>query len=449
MEYNVPIKSRMIPSTLRELTLPTNYNHPLHEVHLSNNCPYYTPVFPVYGLTKLYITNSFNQPILPNVLPRTLRELKIGVSFTQELYFESIPNSVTFLNLNCPNYNHQLVPRILPRNLKKLKMCNNVPLLAGSLPDSITYLKLGGHFNHPITPNVLPKSLQKISFGPSFNSNFVPPENVHTIIFGEAMTCEPQNFTNNVRCVVVNNSHYSELPNTINELIINAEKKRHKRFPVNLNYLELICPNPFEFRNDELQPLTHLKHLRLLDAYIRINVAQIPISLVSLDLECIDTDDPLENLDLSPLVNLQLFSLGDVHPVNATFPPSLRAIKFYGTQQEVFANNYFPATLEILQLSRYHVQPLSNTWLPSSLKILIHPGEPVIAEDYRHPNLLKFYISYRNRSVIRDSDFINANYRIMDTYKTKHGVIIEDLLNFDLPFQRKDRYSNRFYMANN
>ncbi|EGC36241.1 hypothetical protein DICPUDRAFT_47250, partial [Dictyostelium purpureum] len=183
MDYNVPIKPGMIPSTLRELTLPTDFNHPLHEVFAINNCPYYIPVFPAYGLTKLYITNYFNQPIPPYVLPRTLKELKIGFSFTQELYFESIPDSVTFLTLDCPDYDHQLVPGILPRNLKKLKMRNNVPLLPGSLPESLTYLKLGGHFNHPITPNLLPKSLQKISFGPNFNSFFVPSENVHTIIF--------------------------------------------------------------------------------------------------------------------------------------------------------------------------------------------------------------------------------------------------------------------------
>ncbi|EGC30963.1 hypothetical protein DICPUDRAFT_83124 [Dictyostelium purpureum] len=138
MEYNVPIKPGMIP------------------------------IFPENGLTKLYITNSFNQPIIQNVLPKTLKELKIGTSFTQELYFESIPDSVTFLTLDCPYYNHQFAPGILPRNLIKLKIGNNVPLLPGSLPESLTYLKLCCDFNQPITANLLPKNLKKISFGSRF-----------------------------------------------------------------------------------------------------------------------------------------------------------------------------------------------------------------------------------------------------------------------------------------
>ncbi|EGC36556.1 hypothetical protein DICPUDRAFT_94283 [Dictyostelium purpureum] len=447
MEYNVPINLGMIPSTLKELTLTIDYNHPLHEFIIINECLYYIPVFPPYGLTKLYITNFFNKPILPYVLPRTLKELKIGASFTHELYFQSIPDSVTLLNFDCPNYNHQFAPGILPRNLIMLVIGNNVPLLPGSLPESLTYLKLGGHFNHPITPDLLPIHLKKISFGPNFNSLFVPSENIHTIIFGEEMLCQPQNFTKNVRSVEIKTSDYSTLPNTINELIVNAETEILQKFPVNLNYLELNCTSPFEFTNDELKSLTHLKHLRLLDADIIFSVGHLPKSIVSLDLGGLV---PNGNLDLSPLVNLVYFSLGAIHPVNTRFPPSLRAIKFYGDQNEVFANNYFPATLEILQLSRYHVQPLSNTWLPSSLKILIHPGEPVIAEDYRHPNLIKFYVSHKNSTILyNDPAFVMDNLNTLQPFKTKYKVIIEDNLNLSLPYQINNKFSKNYFMADN
>ncbi|EGC36991.1 hypothetical protein DICPUDRAFT_91719 [Dictyostelium purpureum] len=448
MEYNFPIKPGMIPSTLKELTLPHDYNHPLQETFaITNDCLDYIPVFPENGLTKLYITNSFNQPIIQNVLPKTLKELKIGTSFTQELYFESIPDSVTFLTLDCPYYNHQFAPGILPRNLIKLKIGNNVPLLPGSLPESLTYLKLCRDFNQPITANLLPKNLKKISFGSNFQSNFVPSENIHTIVFGENMLCEPHSFTENVRSVVVKNHRHNELPNTINELIIVAKKKIHKRFPVNLNYLELNCPDPFQFQKDQLKPLTGLKHLRLLSGDIRIQVNQIPISLISLDLGGLVSKDPL---DLSPLVNLEYFSLGGGLPQNITSPPTLRAMKFYGDEVEEFSNTIFPASLEILQLPQYHVQPLSNSWLPSSLKILIHPGEPVIAEDYRRPNLIKFYVGYLNETIlIYDRAFLDDNPNIVQSFKNKHNVIIEDYLNYILPCQINNRYSEKFYMADN
>ncbi|EGC29940.1 hypothetical protein DICPUDRAFT_73526 [Dictyostelium purpureum] len=312
-------------------------------------------------------------------------------------------------------------------------MYHNVSLLPGSLPETLTYLKLGGRYNQPITPNLLPKYLQKISFGPNFNSLFVPSENIHTVVFGKSMLCEPHNFTKNVRCVEVKNSRYLELPHTINELIIHSKNKSYRRFPHDLTYLSLSRPS--EFTNNELSPLTNLRHLDLFGGDLIFQVDQIPISIVSLTLDDLNSNDPL---DLGPLVNLEYFSLGDTHHKIMKLPSTLRALKFNSDQSEVFAKEIFPASLEILQLPRYHVQPLSNSWLPSSLKTLIHLGEPVIGEDYRRPNLSKFYIGHLNESILVHSPaFVADNLDIIKTYKTVYDIIIENLLDYHLPFQKK------------
>lgn len=134
--------------------------------------------------------NSIAQPLLPNklpsslesnvlfekhgigkgVLPLTLETLKSDVMVADYEWEEEDDGMSWRLNFNYP-----LLPGILPRSLKALELGANFnqPIEKHVSPKSLIKLWLGAAFNQPLEKDGLPSSLEVLVF--SFGSEFSHP----------------------------------------------------------------------------------------------------------------------------------------------------------------------------------------------------------------------------------------------------------------------------------
>ncbi|KAN0027884.1 hypothetical protein ACTFIV_009710 [Dictyostelium citrinum] len=113
-----------------------------------------------YGLEEISFGSSFNQILLPGVLPSSyLKVVTFGKEFNQQLSIGSIPRGVEILNFSNDSKFNQSIDTI------------------GILPSTLLHLKFGEHFQSPITKlNVLPPSLKTLQFSKSFNKNLISKE---------------------------------------------------------------------------------------------------------------------------------------------------------------------------------------------------------------------------------------------------------------------------------
>ncbi|GAM23684.1 hypothetical protein SAMD00019534_068590, partial [Acytostelium subglobosum LB1] len=126
-----------------------------------------------HTLQTLVLPFFFDFPLIDGVsgmaiLPQSIRKLKFGVGFNQQLPVGSLPSSLTELNLG--GYNHPVT----------LTDC-----LASSSSSQITSLTFGDSFNQGIMPGALPQSLTLLSLGIQFNQEIaqgVLPESLGTLI---------------------------------------------------------------------------------------------------------------------------------------------------------------------------------------------------------------------------------------------------------------------------
>ena len=130
----------------------------------------YNPKFnqPLYlppSLTSLSLDSCrhFSQPLS---LPPPLTELTLPSSFNQPLTPQSLPLTLTLLNLTkFTKFSYPIRYRVLPNALTELSLGGdfNSELLPGVLPSSLTHLLFtkGSNFNQTFTINSLPTSLRK------------------------------------------------------------------------------------------------------------------------------------------------------------------------------------------------------------------------------------------------------------------------------------------------
>ncbi|KAN0015861.1 hypothetical protein ACTFIU_005808 [Dictyostelium citrinum] len=113
-----------------------------------------------YGLEEISFGGSFNQILLPGVLPSSsLKVVTFGKEFNQQLSIGSIPRGVEILNFSNDSKFNRSIDTI------------------GILPSTLLHLKFGEHFQSPITKlNVLPPSLKTLQFSKSFNKNLISKE---------------------------------------------------------------------------------------------------------------------------------------------------------------------------------------------------------------------------------------------------------------------------------
>lgn len=131
--------------------------------------------------------DTYNQSVLPGVIPDSVTHLSFGTDFNQLLLPKSIPNSVTHMSLD-RDFNTVIVPGVLPDSLTCLQFHRqfsvfNQPLLAveakipssdgssdefvvlRSIPSSVTHLILGYGYNQSL---VLPPSVTHLALGMGF-----------------------------------------------------------------------------------------------------------------------------------------------------------------------------------------------------------------------------------------------------------------------------------------
>ncbi|KAN0038842.1 hypothetical protein ACTA71_001034 [Dictyostelium dimigraforme] len=173
------ITKGMLSNTILDLTLNIYNKDPIEKYSIPNS----VKNFNIGGLSNLIISNG--------ILPKSLEKLSIknnGLTMIENDSFQFI-NHLTQLDLTDCSFDGHLFKNLLPQSLKKLKLSNNFnqPIDLNSFPNQLIELEFGKNFNHPILPFVLPSSLTFLKLSDSFNQPIFLnsfPINLKTLIFG-------------------------------------------------------------------------------------------------------------------------------------------------------------------------------------------------------------------------------------------------------------------------
>lgn len=140
------------------------------------------------NLKKLILNEFFDEPLLPNIFPKTLKYLDLGLKFNQKLQ---------------KNIFH----------------------------DGLEVLIFSGSFNQPIKKGILPESLIRLEFGEKFDRafkrNFKFPTELKKLVFGDAFNqgLRYSFFPKNLKSLTILNRSYSKriqrLPRKLLKLHIN------------------------------------------------------------------------------------------------------------------------------------------------------------------------------------------------------------------------------------
>ncbi|KYQ89643.1 hypothetical protein DLAC_09609 [Tieghemostelium lacteum] len=189
--FNQDLSVGIFPPSLKELYFDRYFYQPFAPTRAGTgfNNPLEVGVLSNTQLTQLLLGNEFNQDLLPNALPVTLKELWFGSRFNRPLLpgCLSILYSLTYLSFGY-DFDQPLQPGILPQTLKTLIFGSafNQSIEIGVLPQSLKSLKFGNTFNQPILPNSLPESLEDLELGYHFNQPLLPntlPKNLQKLVF--------------------------------------------------------------------------------------------------------------------------------------------------------------------------------------------------------------------------------------------------------------------------
>lgn len=179
--YNYKILPNMLPKTLREITINSGYTHDLKDVLPQS----VTSLTFAYGYTR--------KP--PDKLPPILESLSLPF-----IYRHKIPELPETLNtLMLPTDYKYSLPKTL--NLKSLTMnryCKRLKI--GDLPINLEYLNLKG-YNYELNVGVLPKTLKtlRIEWRDIKNPNTVLPKNLqHLTIYYRLNNLKSNMLPNNI-----------------------------------------------------------------------------------------------------------------------------------------------------------------------------------------------------------------------------------------------------------
>jgi hypothetical protein len=156
------ITAGVFPSTLRMLYLE-GFNHVIRPGTFSE------------GLESLHLGAPFDQPLLPNGLPRSIHTLSFGSTFKHKLRRTGLPAKLRKLVLGT-HFNVRITAGQIPTTLQSLSLPGTFDksFKPGVLIEGLVELLLGTCFNQPIHEGVLPKSLQRLELGHCFNQVLLP-----------------------------------------------------------------------------------------------------------------------------------------------------------------------------------------------------------------------------------------------------------------------------------
>ena len=159
---------------------------------------------------------AFNQPLQVGSIPDSVEALQFSVHFNHPLQVGHLPASLTHLVLG-HNYNHPLLPGVLPSGLRWLDLGGQYShlLLPGTLPSQLQQLSLSTFYNQPLNPGVIPSSVTHLHLSSSFNQRLQPgsiPEGVVHLELGAAFSHPllPGMLPTSLRVLVVS-QHYKDL----------------------------------------------------------------------------------------------------------------------------------------------------------------------------------------------------------------------------------------------
>lgn len=201
--FNQPILPGVLPATLKQLFLGHSFVHPLDEKVLPSS------------LRELHLGYKYDLPLCQIYFPPGLATLALGDKFQHEIKYGDLPDSLLTLIIG-QHYNHRL---ILPSKLKTLRFkpdgSFNVPL--PHLPPTLTELDLGDAYTHQIPGST---ALRKLSFGEhgEFNRRLQLPSTLTelnlSLMFNQPLE-ESLKYTRLHRLVLGNKFNHSILPGTL------------------------------------------------------------------------------------------------------------------------------------------------------------------------------------------------------------------------------------------
>lgn len=144
---------------IKILKLPTSFNGNIEERGLPST------------LEQLYFGYYFEKSLAFPILPRSLKILSLGVTFSRQFLPNDLPPGLTHLLFNVDSgYNEKLNRENLPSSLQFLGLGKsyNLKFRLGELPPHLEYLTFGQEYNHSIGKivgvKVLPDSIKSIEF---------------------------------------------------------------------------------------------------------------------------------------------------------------------------------------------------------------------------------------------------------------------------------------------
>lgn len=149
--FDYPLVS--LPSTLRELTIGSSFNHQVEDVGWPS------------GLVKLRFGRKFNRPVELVSWPAGLRTLVFGENFDQPVEDMTWPPALRYLVFGAA-FNHPVERVVWGEKLERLEFgrCFNQPVYHLRWPRSLRDLSFGHLFNYPLHPYNLPAGLRRLRY---------------------------------------------------------------------------------------------------------------------------------------------------------------------------------------------------------------------------------------------------------------------------------------------
>ncbi|KYQ89317.1 hypothetical protein DLAC_09976 [Tieghemostelium lacteum] len=229
--HNTSLGLETLPRKLQVLCFGPNFNKPLQRGEIP---PKVTSV--TFGYT-LGVSNSdgFNKPLKEGDLPHGLLYLDLGLQYDTPLDVGSIPNTVTHLKLG-DVFNKDIGEGHIPNSVIHLSLgiSFNRYLWPGQIPSSVQTLIMSKMFNMELGVGTLPSSLTDLRFGTNYNHPLVPkelPQGLKKLEFGYYFDQE---------------LHRGVLPDSLTHLIIQEKFSKTlsaNRLPSKLKSLTLLTDN--------------------------------------------------------------------------------------------------------------------------------------------------------------------------------------------------------------
>ncbi|KAK5576084.1 hypothetical protein RB653_007222 [Dictyostelium firmibasis] len=353
-----------LPKNLKELTFGKVYNNIIKSDHLATS------------LTKLTFGGNYDR-VLPKLGSNTsITSLTFGGKFTNEKYqfnVGDLPQNLTYLDLG-HMFNMPLVKNVLPNSLKTLKLSKNYDhsLFGEILPRCLKTLHLGQKFNKQINEGDLPNQLEEITLSWNFChsiSNF--PNSITTFIMEDYFKGPLEKLPSSLTKLNVKTGYYSSLkpniiPSSVQDLMISSYQIAFSPNIIPSSCIRLsICFGSFEFQSNnsstELDSIPifpnsiqYLNFGRWSNKLLPSNI--LPTSLTTLIFGS-DYNQPL-NAILKPLHSLKIIEFGnsfnqpikndDDNNENTEFPQNITSIKFGYSFNQTIKPNSFPNLLKHL-----------------------------------------------------------------------------------------------------